>query len=675
MVRFDPIAVDLLARKLASLDDTLGPALQRIRQIISGQGGHLAGAGIIESLAASAHKDAGDMTQRARETRELAQKENSGAFFGRSFWPQLDWQASSQSGAAARKDAADLKSALGNRDKAASRQQLLAVARDMHAHLHDKAYLATLWNSLDSDAAARLARVLHNQDADGKSTNSPVVLSAESERILKDVASSLAAASSYRQTPTSKPENLLGADRRQAFINNQDKWSVGMLFKYGPNGNNWDPHFLSAMAASMLQWHQQHPYLPKDPRAAWYRDLGIQFVPGDSRINKDAQDALQKFDPTISVLDRASENGSASRWLLQDKNNVRLLLRGDFIIPGNPGHGIDASGSAGAVLRAGVTFPRGTTEGAKEAAQALVNIVGEVKAYHADRLKNKEMKDVLALPYGLRHSLTQIAGSYLPDFAHSASNAETALGLLHGTDGLPYAITMNHDDVQDFLDEALRQSPEDFGWLKGRIKGLVTAGVIQTQTGKGSGTDYAADAAELFGVLHSVDAVEKIARGHEDDVLAAEEKSGKQAVSSIIGMLPAGYGLDKATKVAGKAFTLSDIFMDGPSEGNEENARLNSEQDGIKGNFDLPPLIVQGLIATGQLQPSTREPWLSGNSVSPGNGFEDWYKENRNSAISVVMHSPDGRPIKPTVMTLEQYVNQVSENYRNLKDWFPSAAG
>ncbi|GLY89254.1 hypothetical protein [Actinoallomurus iriomotensis] len=677
MVRFDPIAVDRLARQLASLDDTLGPALRQISQILSGQGGHLAGSGAIEGLVAAAHKDAGDMSQRARQTRELAQKEGSGAFFGRSFWPQLDWQASSQSGVAARKDAADLKSALalGNKDKAASRQRLLAVARDMHAHLHDKAYLATLWNSLDSDAAARLARVLHNQDADGKSTDKPTVLSAESERILKDVASSLAAASSYRQTPTSKPENLLGGDREKVFVNASDKWSVGMLFKYGPNGENWDPHFLSAMTASMLQWHQQHPYLPKDSRTAWYRDLGIQWAPGPSDLNKSAQAALKKFDPTIPVLDRTSENSDASRWALQDKGNVHVLVHGDWIIPGNYGQGYDASGSAGAVLRSGVTFPRGTTEGAKEAAQALVNIVSEVKAYHIGRLKNKTMQDVLALPFGLRHSLTQIAGSYLPDFAHSASSKDTTLGLRHGDDGLPYAVTMNHDDVQDFLDEALRQSPQDFGWLKGRIKGLVTAGVMQTQAGNGSATDYPADAAELFAVLHSVDAMEKIARGHEDDVLAAEQKSAKQTVSSVIGMLPGGYGIDKATKLAGKAFTISDIYMDGPSEGNEQNARLGAEQDGIKANFDLPPLIVQGLIAAGKLSPSTREPWLTGGVVSSDDGFEDWYKENRNIAISVVMHSQDGRPMKPTRMTLEQYVNQVSENYRDVKDWFPSTAG
>lgn len=675
MVRFDPIAVDRLARQLSSLDDTLGTVLRQISQILSSQGGHLAGSGAIESLVAAAHKDAGDMSQRARQTRELAQKEGSGAFFGRSFWPQLDWQASSQSGAAARKDAADLKSALADRDKAASRQQLLAIARDMHAHLHDKIYLATLWNSLDSNAAARLARVLHNQDVDGKSTNKPTVLSAESERILKDVASSLAAASSYRKAPTSRPENLLGGDREKVFVNGQDKWSIGMLFKYGPNGKNWDPHFLSAMTASMLQWHKQHPYLPEDPRTAWYRDLGIQHEPGESDLNKSAQAALKKFDPTISVLDRTSENSDASRWALQDKNNVHLLVRGDWIIPGNPGRAVDVSSSAGAVLRFGVTFPRGTTEGAKEAAQALVNIVGEVKAYHVDRLKNTTMKDILALPFGLRHSLTQIAGSYLPDFAHSASSKDATLGLRHGNDGLPYAVTMSHDDVQDFLDEALRQSPQDFGWIKGRIKGMVTAGVMLTQTGNGSGTDYAADAAELFAVLHSVDAMEKIARGHEDDVLAAEQKSAKQTVSSVIGMLPGGYGVDKATGLAGKAFTISDIYMDGPSEGNEQNARLNSEQDGIKANFDLPPLIVQGLIATGKLSPSTTEPWLTGDAVSSDNGFEDWYKEHRNTAISVTMHSQDGRPIKPATMTLEQYVNQISENYRDVKDWFPSTAG
>jgi hypothetical protein len=674
MVRFDPIAVERLSRQLSSLDDTLGPALRQIQQVLSGQGGHLAGSGRIEGLVAAAHKDAADMSARAQRTRELARQEGASAFFGRSFWPQVDWQESSQSGAAARKDAADLKSALGNKDKVSSRRQILAVAHDMHAHRHDKAYLATLWNNLDSDAAARLARVLHNQDIDGKSTNKPIVLSAESKSILKEVASSLAAASSYRETPTAKPQNLLDPQRQRAFVDASDKWSAGMLFKYGPHGKSWDPHFLSAMASSMLEWHKQHPYFPDDPRDAWYRDLGIQYVPGESDLNKEAQAALKEFDPALAVVNRTSENRDASRWVLQDKKNVHVLVRGDWIIPGNPGRALDASASAGAVLSSGTTFPRGTTEGAKEAAQALANIVGEVKAYHLDRLKNKNMGEILSLPYGMRHSLTEIAGAYLPDFAHSASSRDAILGLRHGSDGLSYMVTMNHDDVQAYLDEALRNSPQDFGWLKGRIKGLVTAGVVQTQTGNGTSADYAADAAELFAVLHSVDAIEKIAQGHEDDVLAAERKSATSTISSIINLLPAGYGIDKATKIAGKAFTVSDIYMNEPADDNEVNARLAAQQDGIKQNFDLPPLIVQGLIGVGQLHPSTKEPWLTGDTVSSNEGFEDWYKDNRNTAINVVMHPEPGHKAKLETMTLEQYVNQISQGYGSVKDWFPSTS-
>ncbi len=239
----------------------------------------------------------------------------------RSPYVQLDWDAVGQSGYQAEQDVQALKDALAGKDPEAVRVGLSGVREHLTQHLDDKPYLAAFWAQA-GPLALQAARALYNRT--GAS-----LFSAESMSILRALGSSLAAASQMRVGTGKDGRPLLSPETRAAITKSSDPWSVGMLFKYGPDGKSWDSRFLAEVTRSML-----------DARAA-----GKVQVPTPSGhggiLDQDRalyQKRLADFDPVLAVMDRATQNGQAARHVLGDPDSglkyAKMLVGDDWRTPG-----------------------------------------------------------------------------------------------------------------------------------------------------------------------------------------------------------------------------------------------------------------------------------------------------------------------------------------------------
>ncbi|MGH3378795.1 MAG: hypothetical protein ACRDP6_29115, partial [Actinoallomurus sp.] len=387
-VGFEPNRLDQLSKKLQGVTRTLNANLQQINGIIGSAGGTVSGSSKINYWVAEAENDANDMTYRSQQAWMLYRQRIKNPFVVGPVSPQVqvNWVETSESGRQAAQDAKGFNSALDNKDSKSSRQQLKSLAQSLRDHAHDKDYLKTFWNQVDPSMAARLARLLHNQDmASGPPKNDHYPLSGESRAILKNVAAGLVA---LRDNKIAIPDSV-----RNALINptGDDIWSSVMLVKFGPAGNRWDPNLLANLG---------HRELYRSDERGIYHDL----------------------DPMRAILAKLAESHTASRILLGDKTNGKsdtlMLMRSAAEYEKDHfAHAPGIGDVAGNVMVAATQTNRGTSLDARESSQAAANIILATHDWIA--LKGKLH---LELPEGVRNGMTRVAGTYLPDLANSSDN-------------------------------------------------------------------------------------------------------------------------------------------------------------------------------------------------------------------------------------------------------------
>jgi hypothetical protein len=471
-VAFEPNSLQRLSSNLDALAQTLEGNLSKISTTISAANGHVKGSGQVAFWASKARSDANDMASRSRRAWELVRQGQAYKppnFSGPIFSPgmvNIDWSATSQSGQQAQQDARDL-----NLGKKATREQLAAAARSVANHKADKAYLSTFWGSVDPRVAAELARILHEQDSAQGKQGRP--LSEGSKRILADLASGMAAASRSGLLPASV-ENALEKPP------GNDMWSPAMLFKYGPNGSQYDAAFLKAMGASVLDWRRKYGQMPSfdtrtqkwsAPDGAWYMSLGavhglggqIEWPDGWNK----AIGAIADNDPAGSILNRVAQNGKASRDLMQDKQYAKDIVNPNWVVPryGGLGKAADISGAPGRVVVAATAnrdkFPT-------ETANAALNAFLAIAALRKGAGKIDDTKGNLALndelPGDLTRAVAVMGTQYISDLLSAADGNPGSTGL----DDDHRRIALNDVDLKIYL-SVLAKDPTALGIFRGGI--------------------------------------------------------------------------------------------------------------------------------------------------------------------------------------------------------------
>ncbi|MFJ9541239.1 hypothetical protein ACIRPX_28775 [Streptomyces sp. NPDC101225] len=305
-VGVDPVRVRKLADRLGDLERALAKHGALIRKNFKSWDSGLDLSPLAQQTRAVG-QDARDMSKRADLARNL---EEAGGATGMCTpdrdvidipWDMKD--VSAQSAKEAQQEAATLKKALDNPKADGSRADIAAISRSLADHRDDPAYLA----AFASADAARVGEALHEEDG----THGGEVLNQDAQRILSQYAAGV--------------NGLFTLQTAGRIPPNGDMWSVGMLFKYGPDGKDWDAQALSSVGGAMLDWRKNHEMRPTysqgqvtgagyvpggyvDPDDTWYKSIGLahSYVTegmDDAQVRVQAIDAN---DPSAALMQRVS---------------------------------------------------------------------------------------------------------------------------------------------------------------------------------------------------------------------------------------------------------------------------------------------------------------------------------------------------------------------------------
>ncbi|MFC4588877.1 hypothetical protein [Sphaerisporangium corydalis] len=348
---------------------------------------------------------------------------------------RLDWAATGQSGNEAGLDAKAMAEALATGDPDQARDAMSRLPDNLSQHLKDKDYLTAFWTA-SCPLALQAARALYNRAG-------ATLFSAESASILRALGASLAAATQMRLGTGKDRRPLLPEATRTAIMKNGDPWSVGMLFKYGPDGKTWDSQFLAEVTRSML-----------DARAAGKIEVPSPSFGGYDPLEAESRrfggpQAQADFDPVVAVLDRASQNGQAARHVLGDPSSgftyAGMVVDDQWHTtppeagPGpedpadrtgpiphtataptsliatavSPHAAINLSSHAADFVKAAVSAGRGPSDDARESAWAVVTVVQATAEF-------SRLHPGTDLPAPLREALAFTADRYRTDLAAPA---------------------------------------------------------------------------------------------------------------------------------------------------------------------------------------------------------------------------------------------------------------
>ncbi|WP_405143806.1 hypothetical protein OG589_39675 [Sphaerisporangium sp. NBC_01403] len=535
---------------------------------------------------------------------------------------RLDWTTTGQGGYQAKQDAKALAEALTTKDPAQARNRIALLPDSLARHANDKAYLATFWTEA-CPLALQAARALYNRAG-------AALFSTESASLLRALGASLASATQMRVGTGKDRRPLLSEATRAAITKNADPWSVGMLFKYGPDGKTWDSHFLADITRSMLDARASGKievplptFTAKDPYDAGNRNFG------DPKLQAE-------FDPVVAVLDRAAENGQAARHVLGDPSSgfkyAKMLVNDQWHtqgsttdafakfargpVPTQLNNQVDLSSHAAEFLKAAVSAGRGASDDAKESAWSVVNIVkatSEFSKLHPDT----------TLPNEIRKSLIFTADRYLPDFATGVSrpygSGAVPLGEVKGN---PWISIIDGSELTAFFDQALHD-PKEFGAFKGMLDARISTAVAATVKDP-SDANYVGEMAGIYGLIERIQSDRKFADAQLKDEQATRNQTALAALTSGFGALsfsnPWGPGVIAQFLTGVTTPSLSETFDSGHAlQAIKDNA------DGFRKQvFHVEIPVVQGLINAGVLHPPKDATWVSDGHLSPNPSFTAW---------------------------------------------------
>ncbi|MFJ4737441.1 hypothetical protein ACIP6V_35365, partial [Streptomyces sp. NPDC088770] len=537
----------------------------------------------------------------------------------------------------ARQEAATLKKALDNPKADGSREGIEAIARSFADHQDDPAYLTAFAAAGGIADAARVSRALHEEDG----THNGEVLSKDSERVLSEYASGVNRVFKLQEAGKVPPNpdylKCLTAPL------NGDMWSVGMLFKYGPKGNSWDPKVLSAVGGAMLDWRKERQMRPTysngrptgagyvpggyvDPDDPWYKSIGLAH----SYVSEGMDDALERVeaidanDPSLVLMERVSENAEASRNLLngsEGSRHAKELVDDHWATPGLQSE--DAKWPS-AVIRAAISDRQHHTKATAEAAANIINAGAE--KYESDKKKSDFEKEQYPVNLEISKALSNVFQSYVPDFA-----ASTGVSQKDATANDDGTITVGRAPAKAFLSEIMKNRDE-----AGNVVQAINAQISLTSQHGISGDEgtYLKNLAELRG--------EVSAAGHDvnmDEAALKDAEHAKQLlwfniISSGVAAVP--LPANPAKFALGSSWVQAAIWAGIPYGGSKfpagEVDQVESHYKEIKfsdsTSMQIP--LLQGLVRSGDIEAPTDHPeWANGDIIirndSDRAAFNQWW--------------------------------------------------
>ncbi|MGW3498869.1 hypothetical protein [Streptomyces sp. NPDC001020] len=640
-VGVDPVRVRKLADRLKDLEGALARHGALIRKNFKSWDGGL-DLSLLAQQTRAVSDDARDMAKRADLARNL--EEVGGAAImctpdGNIInmpWDMKDVNA--QSAKEASQEAATLKKALDNPDAPDSRADIEAVARSLADHQDDPAYMRAFMIAGGITDAARVASILHKQDG----THSGAVLSKDSEKILAQygqatqVMSRIAVKGDY---PHPAPDYLAALTDPP----DGDMWSVGMLFKYGPKGSEWDPTVLSKVGGAMLDWRKTHKMRPTyskgqvigtsyspeayvDPDDAWYRSIGLahSYVSENMTDARVRVEAIAANDPSLALMQRVSENPEASRDLLGGPDGPRHaaeLVDDHWATPGLKT--ADAKWPS-AVIRAAISDRQHHTKASAEAAANIINAGAE--KYELDKKKSDFEKEQYPVNLEISKALSNVFQSYVPDFA-----ASTGVSQKNATVNDDGTITVGRAPAKAFLSEIMKNRDE-----AGNVIQAINAQISFTSQHGITGDEgtYLKNLAELRG--------EVSAAGHDvnmDEAALRDAEHAKQLLwFNIISSGAAAVPLPAGPKMfeLGSKWVQAAIWAGIPYGGSKfppsEADQVESDYKDIRfsdsTSMQIP--LMQGLVRSGEIKaPADHPEWANGDIVIRNDtdraAFNQWW--------------------------------------------------
>ncbi|MGW6708652.1 hypothetical protein ACWGDE_27700 [Streptomyces sp. NPDC054956] len=644
-VGVDPVRVRKLADRLGDLEQALARHGALIRKNFGAWDGAL-DLSLIAQQAGAVGADARDMSKRADLARNL---EEAGGWTGLCTpdgniidipWDMADVLA--QSAKEAEQEAATLKKALDNPNAPGAREDIEAIGRSIADHQDDPTYLAAFAKAGGVAYAAQVPRALHTEDG----THGGAVFTKDSERIIGLYSTGL------NRIFTLQQEGKIPADPAyvKALTNpaNGDMWSVGMLFKYGPSGDQWEPKTLSAVGGAMLDWRdkqQMRPTFTKggivgsgytpdafvDPKNAWYDSLGLAH----SYVTEGRDDALTRVraidanDPSIALMQRVGENPDASRFLLNGDDgpkHAQQLVSDHWATPGLQTEDYKWPAT---VIRLATNDRQNHP---MESAQAAANIINAGAAkFEADKKKSGFEKEQYPDSLEVAKALSNVFQAYTPDFATSTGVSQN--GATVNADG---TIAVGRAPAGAFLSEIMKNRDE-----AGNVIQAINAQITFTSQNGITGDEgtYLKNLAELRGEVsvsaHNVNMDEAALRDAEH----AKQLLWFNIIASGAAAVPLP-GAPAAVALAGKwaqAAIWAGIPYGGSKFPSGEANQVQSDYTGIKfsdsTSMQIP--LMQGLVRSGVVQAPPGHPeWANGAIVIRNDAdraaFNQWWIKTKS---------------------------------------------
>lgn len=614
----DPHRVRLLADRLKDLADTLDREAPTIRRLFESWHGTINQSHLSQQVT-QVRTDARDMAKRADEALNLL---NNPRFVDPNDphrdWINIPWAvAEIDSSREAQQEVLHLKQAMDNPKDPASRAVIVEVAQSLADHQDDPAYLQAFMAGGGMDQAVRAARVLHGQDG----THGGVVLDKESEGVLAQFGQGVQAATSLAADgKITLPPDYLTKLTQPA---KGDMWSVGMLFKYGPPGGQWDAHVLSEVGGAMLEWRGTREMRPDysapnmstggyggyvQGKNAWYKSLGldvdyIKVGPDDAATRIAGIDAN---DPSLVLMQRVSENANASRQLLTGPSGAKhaaILVSDTWHTPGP--QSFDDAQFPAAVIRAATLDRQGHPKESAEAAANLVNAGGE--EYKKEKGKSDYDRSQYPVDKEITRALSVVFQAYVPDFANSTGISQQPASA--SQDG---RIVLDHQHAEDFLSMIMLNHDE-----AGNVVQAINAQIsLTSQRGLGDADaqTYLKNLAELRGEVSEAGKQVDLDAAALTDAAHAKEllwfniiASGAAAIPNPTSALTPNW--IQAAIWAGIPYVGSKF-----STGNAATVESGSKSIMFDDAASMHLPLMQGLVRSGEIAPPPGHPeWADGD--------------------------------------------------------------
>ena len=549
-----------------------------------------------------------------------------------------------------------------------NRAQVQAVEQDLEDHQDDKQWLADFWSQPQAaSSAANLANVLNRQDGKGLD-----LLSTSDQQILSTYARSVAAACNLGGLNTQQSTELTETFTNAAAAH---PWSTAMLLKYGPNGSAYGTgtgaNLLAGVTRSVL-----------DARENGELTLPINIDKlQDGPYTKDLDQAIQNYDPTLTMLQVDAQNKIAATQVLggphggtyaydllhtpwaryleaEGPNNASFLAGVNPDPDSEPQAGVLTlllnQNIVGSFLDAatqgpdpGKAPPIGTSTLDKQAATAAMNVI-----------ENTPSAGTIVLSSQVRQALLDTFGRYLPDLAASVNgtyqgaSGQVLQAYVDGKYDGPYVFELPDDNtaLQRFLQQIATDSSDAAPMQAAVLTSFSHAFGMQMKYGPSSApsSDLANDLASLYGEVDTAEKNLHYSAAQQEDTRNAALNSLVSMAESALAVIPSPTDAMAAAawNLQGCALPLIPQF----STDNAANAAAQFNSDEALRKIMVAVPMAQGLIEAGIVKPEPewyQDGKINLNTPAASAAFQSWWNAEKGHDVYQLptLYSPPGRAL------------------------------